>query len=36
MSSNNHDMKKTLGSVCPVIIKHEFPNESKEYIDDVL
>lgn len=27
--------KKTLGSTCPVIIKHEFPNEQKHYIDNV-
>lgn len=27
--------KKTLGSACPVIIKHEFPNEQKNYIDNL-
>lgn len=25
----------SLGSSCPIIMKHDFPNESRNYIDDI-
>ncbi|KAL4489505.1 hypothetical protein ABPG73_019462 [Tetrahymena malaccensis] len=35
MTAASTKNKKTLGSTCPIIIKHEFPNEQKHYIDNV-
>ena len=40
-NSNNRPISaaskaNSLGSHCPIILKYDFPNESKYYLDDVV